>query len=158
MRSDATIKHLGKVARVMRTVDKDIARAYRAQVKQEVLEPVVAKIKAADGPAPQTRIAKRSVRPLIADKPLIRGGGGRGLPAVLFGGSEFGSYGTRRTTYFGRGPNWRGTVTRRTTRQFKAPFKRTGYFFFPTILRERDNVVRNVQQIAYDAVKGLGDR
>lgn len=142
----------------MRTADKDVARAYRARVKQEVLVPVVVEIKKADAPAPQSRIAKRSVRALIADKPLIRGGGGRGLPAVLFGGAEFGTYGTRRTRYLGQGPNWNKVVSRRTTRQFKAPFKRTGYFFFPTILRERDNVVRNVQEIAFDAVKNLGDR
>ena len=142
----------------MRTVDKDVARAYRLRVKQDVLTPVVAKVKQAPAPAPQARIAKRSVRALVSDKPLIRGGGGRGLPAVLFGGSEFGTYGTRRTRYLGRGPNWSGPVNRRTTRQFKAPFKRTGYFFFPTILGERDNIVTNVQQIAYDAVKGLGDR
>lgn len=90
------------------------------------------------------RIAASSLRfERTTDGANVAVGGGGGLPAILLMGAEFGGR-KRKTTYVSR--SRRGTPyivnQRRTTMQFLPHLGNRGYWFWPSVRRQLDGVMR----------------
>lgn len=148
--SDVDVKRLNKMAATMQYHDKAVSAAYKLKVKDKVLEPTVREIKiaAARSPVPQTKIAVRSVKINNKAQPMIVAGGTKSLASQLLYGSEFGQGGHVSLLRSSTGKRF----WRKTTRQFKAPHAKYGYWFFPTVEgRERQNIAA-IKRIFVDAI------
>ena len=90
----------------------------------------------------------------LSDGAAISAGGGGGLGAVLFAGTEYGGQ-KRRKTYSSKSPRGKAFIIkqRRTTMMF-GPHIAAGYWFWPTVRSQTKGIVGRCRDVIVKEVGG----
>lgn len=159
---DADWYEVQRVALILRTLDRDVAKDLRQRMKTEAVDPLARSIRLAGATStdPLSRIAAKTVKTRAGNKPTLVGAatGTDPVGRAVFYGAEFGSQGERRTRYILTNRTWRGIVTRHTTRQFRPHRGRQGYWFHPTLRKKLPEATAVIWGIVNDAVDKVTGR
>lgn len=136
-------------------LDKDMKRALRLRVKDDVLDPMIERMReAAVARGRQAARASLSLRAAGGERPKITLGAGRSKNARMAVGTEFGAIPAKRTrNYTGANKYGRFKVrARRSTRQFP-PTNNDGYWATPTFDAMADWALEQLAEIANDELR-----
>jgi len=117
-------------------MSRDVKESMVDEIHHEFHGLEVAMVATASGYGRIQQIAARTVHGRYdTNGANIHGGGGRGLPGILFAGSEFGGRRRRRSYISRRGRELYLIERRRVTMMFYPYAGHRGYFYFPAIRR-----------------------
>lgn len=153
------LKRLSVVQRALDELAANMPEAVVSHLQEDEARPLMMSMRSRAGR--YGRMGRRAAATLqythLHNGGSIRGGGGGGLGAVLFAGTEYGGR-KRRLTYGRRNRSGSGShsVTRRTTMMFLPHTGSRGYWFWPSIRQETQGIVGRVEDVIVREVGRLG--